>query len=82
MRKTLRFQDEFIVSHSLARVEGLVGTTTTFNQEKYADFLRTLIVNVKSDPEIEDKRIVVVADNWRFHRTSQIKKIFEKERLA
>ena len=82
LEKPSDFKMSSIVSHSPARVEGLVGTTTTFNQNKYADFLKTLIAKLKSDPEIEDKRIVLVADNCRFHRTNQIKKIFEKERLV
>ena len=80
--KTLRFQDEFYYVTQPSTGRGIVGTTKTFNQDKYAEFLRTLIVKLKSDPEIEDKRIVLVANNYRFHRTNQIKKIFEKERLV
>ena len=81
LEKPWDFKMSFIVAHSPASVEGLVGTTTTFNKIKYADFLKSLIAKLKNDPEIEDEKIVVVADNWRFHRADKIKRLFVKERL-
>ena len=81
LEKPSDFKMSFIVSHSPARVEGLVGTTTTFNQDKYADFLRTLIVKLKSDSEIEDKMIVLMTDNCRFHRTTKSRKYLKKKDL-
>ena len=84
-RKTMRptdFKMSFIVAHSQTKIEGIVGTNTTFNQIKYAHFLKMLILKLKDDPEIESKRLVIVADNWRFHRTRKIKRFFKKERLV
>ena len=75
------FKMSFIVAHTPEWVEGLVGTKSTFDQNKYAYFLRTLIAKLKSDSAIEDNKIVIVADNCRFHRTNQIRRIFEKENL-
>ena len=44
------------------KIEGIVETNTTFNQIKYAHFLKILILKLKDDPEIESKRLVIVAD--------------------
>ena len=82
LMKSLGFKASFIVAFSLSRVEGLKGTTTTLNQIKFATFLRSLIAKLKNNSIINDRKIVIVADNYRFHRSKNIKKIFEKERLA
>ena len=65
-RKTMRptyFKMSFIVAHSQTKIEGIIGTNTTFNQTKYTHFLKMLVLKLKDDPEIESRRYVIVADS-------------------
>ena len=79
--KSTGFRMSFIVAHSQTRIEGIVGTSTTFNQIKYAHFLKMFVSKLKNDPEVHNERLVIVADNWRFHRAKRIQKFFKKEGL-
>ena len=79
-KRSTDFRMSFIVAHSRFRVEGLMGTPTTFNQDKYAYFLKFLVYKLKRDSEIDNKRLVLVSDNCRFHRTKKIQKILIKKR--
>ena len=81
LSKPTEFRMSFIVAHSSIRVEGIVGTKTTFNQEKYFIFLKSLIHKLKSDPEVRNKKIIVIADNCIFHRTKIIERIFKQEQI-
>ena len=81
LSKPTEFRMIFIVAHSSIRVEGIVGTKTTFNQEKYFIFLKSLIHKLKSDPEVRNKKIIVIADNCVFHRTKIIERIFKQEQI-
>ena len=65
-RKTMiptDFKMSFIVAHSQTKIEGIIGTNTIFNQTKYTHFLKMLVLKLKDDPEIENRRFVIVADN-------------------
>ena len=79
--KPTEFRMSSIVAHSTIRVEGIVGTKTTFNQEKYFIFLKSLIHKLKSDSEVRNKKIIVIADNCIFHRTKIIERIFKQEQI-
>ena len=80
-RRPTGFKMSFVVAHSISRVEGIMGTKTTFNQDKYTKFLNRLTIKVKRSQDDNTNKIVVVADNWRFHKTEKVKKFFEKERM-
>ena len=71
----------FIVAHSYEDVEGIMGTKTTFNQEKYLKFIKQLVVRTKSKYKIDSDRIVIVADNCKFHRTQKVEDYFKDQKL-
>ena len=75
------FRMSFIVAHSYEDVEGIMGTKTTFNQEKYLKFIKQLVVRTKSKYKIDSDRIVIVADNCKFHRTQKVEDYFKDQKL-
>ena len=75
------FKMSFVVARSISRVEGIMGIKTTFNQDKYTKFLNRLTIKVKRSQDDNTNKIVVVDDNWRFHKTEKVKNFFEKERM-
>ena len=79
--KPTEFRMSFIVAHSQTRVEGIVRTKTTFNQEKYIIFLKSLTHKLKSDPEVRNKRLIIIADNWIFHRAKNIERFLKQEQI-
>ena len=79
--RTPDFKMSFIVAHSQHGLEGLIGTKTTFNQEKYINFLQKLVSHIKTKEDIYPAKIILVADNWRFHRTELIRKFIKKEKI-
>ena len=60
----------------LNKIERIVDTNTILNQIKYAHFLKMLILKLKDDPEIESRRLVIVAGRWGFHKTRKIQRFF------
>ena len=81
LSKPTEFRMNFIVAHSSIKVEGIIGTKTTFNQKKYFIFLKSLIHKLKNDPEVRNKKIIVIADNCILHRTKIIERIFKQEQI-
>ena len=75
------FKMSFIVAHSQARVEGIMGMKSTFDQTKYKTFLRELVPKLRSGKGIDWSKVVIVADNSIIHRTSMIRSLFAKEKL-
>ena len=75
------FRISFIVAHSAEGVEGIMGTKTTFNQEKYLKFIKQLVTRTKNKFEIDSDRIIIVADNCKFHRTQKVKNYFKDQKL-
>ena len=73
------FKMSFIVAHSQQGVEGIMGTSSTFNQTKYINFLKKLVIEVKNRQRIDNRKIAIVADNCRFHRTKRAQLFFKKE---
>ena len=72
----------FVITHSQTRIEGIMGTKTTFNQHKYNFFLKEVINRLKREVQYQSlERVVIVADNWVFHRTKLIKSYITKEKL-
>ena len=47
------FKMNFIVVHSQTKLERIISTNTTFNQIKYAHFLKILVLKLKDDSEIK-----------------------------
>ena len=78
MKRPTSFNMSFVVAHSQERVEGLMGTVSTFNQSKYAYFLKKLVMKLKYSHDVDYKKIAIVADNCRFHRTNIIKEFLKK----
>ena len=76
------FKMSFVVAHGTSRVEGIMGTKTTFNQNKYIKFLKTLLLKIKQSWDYDQQQIVVIADNWRFHRTEHVRSLFLNERVT
>ena len=75
------FKMSFVVAHSQERVEGIMGTSSTFNQSKYIKFLKKLVVEIRQRPSVDQRKIVIVADNCRFHRTKRAQSFFKRERI-
>ena len=81
-RKQIGFKMSFVVAHSFHKVEGIVGTKTTFNQTKYVRFLRDLLRRVRQNQGVEPSKVALVVDNWRFHKTDYVKRFIAKEKAA
>ena len=79
--RTPDFKMSFIVAHSQVRIEGIIVTSTTFNQAKYKHFLSELISNLKQNEQLGWSRVFIVADNWVFHRTDLIKQLLTQAKL-
>ena len=75
------FRASFIVAHSAERVEGIMGTLSTFNQTKYLVFLKQLLMKLENSRLQSMDKIVIVADNCRFHRTVAVKQFFMKKEV-
>ena len=82
LKRPTNFRMSFVVAHSQEQIEGIMGTKTTFNQEKYLKFLKRLVLKTKNMQSINHSKIVIVADNCRFHRTTKVRKYFEREKLV
>ena len=82
LRLPTGFKMSFVVAHGTSRVEGIMGTKTTFNQNKYIKFLKTLLLKIKQSRDYDQQQIVVIADNWRFHRTEHVRSLFLNERVT
>ena len=81
IKRPTDFRMSFVVTHSQERVEGLMGTKSTFNQIKYVDFIKKLVMKSRNLQNTNHRRITIVADNCRFHRTKMIKEFFTKENI-
>ena len=75
------FKMSFVVAHSQERVEGSMGTSSTFNQSKYIKFLKKLVVEIRQRPSVDQRKIVIIADNCRFYRTKRAQLFFKRERI-
>ena len=51
--RAVEFKMSFVVVHSQAWVEGIMGTKSSFNQEKYSMFLKELIAKLKTDDNLD-----------------------------
>ena len=72
-RNIQQFRMSFVVAHSSKKVEGIMGTTTNMNTKKYWLFLRSLFKKLRTIDNIDLSRVVLIADNWRFHRSEDIR---------
>ena len=76
------FKMSFVIAHSHTKVEGIMGTKTTFNQHKYKFILKEVINRLKREVQYQSlERVVIVANNWVFHRAKLIKSYITKEKL-
>ena len=80
--RAVEFKMSFVVAHSQAWVEGIMGTKSSFNQEKYSMFLKELIAKLKTDDNLDWEKLILIADNWAFHRTNAIKELLSQEKLT
>ena len=80
--RAVEFKMSFVVTHSQAWVEGIMGTKSSFNQEKYSMFLKELIAKLKTDGNLDWEKLILIVDNWVFHRTNAIKELLSQEKLA
>ena len=76
------FKMSFVIAHSQTQIEGIMGTKTTFTQIKYLKFLKKLVEKVKSKQNVPSCKIVIVADNYRFHRASKVREYFIEEEIV
>ena len=79
--RAIDFKMSFIFAHSQVKVEGIIGTKSTFNQEKYKHFFSELVSNLKLNERLDWSKVFIVADNWVFHRTDLIKQFFTQAKL-
>ena len=82
LKKSTDLKMSFVVGHSEMGVEGIIGTKTTFNQAKYMKFLKELVLKAKEGQGVDQRKIVIVADNCMFHRMKQIQKFFKEKRIS
>ena len=82
LTRAVDFKVSFYILHSQSQVEGMMGTRSSFDQVKYNIFLKELIAKLKMDDNINWQKLIIVADNWKFHRTNTIKEFLLKEELA
>ena len=75
------FKMSFVVAHSRWRVEGILGTKTTFNQYKFIKFFRHLLTKIKREGTIDHRKLVIVADNCRFHKTENVRQLIKSEQI-
>mmetsp|Transcript_33065 Transcript_33065/g.37954 ORF Transcript_33065/g.37954 Transcript_33065/m.37954 type:complete len:101 (+) Transcript_33065:885-1187(+) len=68
-----QFRMSFIIAHSSEKVEGVMGTTTNMNTEKYIRFLNTLFLKLQTVDNVSRSRLVIVADNCSFHRSKRVR---------
>ena len=80
-QKPIDFKMSFVVAHSHEKIEGIMGTSGIFNQIKYTYFLERLMHDIKQRQNVDQRKIIVVADNWRFHRTNKVLSFFKKEKI-
>ena len=80
-RRTTDFKMSFVVAHSIRRVDGIMGTKTTFDQTKYARFLSYLLRKVRQNQGVESSKVAVVVGNCRFHKTDYVKRFVTKEKV-
>ena len=78
-RRPIEFKMSFVVAHSSRRVEGIMGTTTTFNQIKYVKFLKKLLLTVRLNQGVDSDKVVLVVDNCKFHKTNYVKQFITNE---
>ena len=78
-RNTQQFRMSFVVAHSSKRVEEIMGTITNMNTKKYWLFLRSLFKKLRTIDNIDLSRVVLVADNWRFHRSEEERQEFKRQ---
>ena len=79
--RAIDFKMSFIIAHSQVRVEGIIGTKSTFNQLKYKHFLGELASNLKLNERLDWSKVFIVADNWVFHRTNLIRQFLTQTKL-
>ena len=80
--RAVEFKMSFVVAHSQAWVEVIMGTKSSFNQQKYSIFLKELIAKLKTDDNLDWEKLILIADNWAFHRTNAIKELLSQEKLV
>ena len=76
------FKMSFVVAHSPQRVEGILGTKTTFNKVKYIKILKLLLQQVKREQCPKHTKVVLVADNCKFHRTEKVRQFLMREEIV
>ena len=79
--RPIEFKMSFVVAHSSRRVEGIMGTTTTFNQAKYVKFLKNLLLTVRLNQGVDSAKVVLVVDNCKFHKNNNVKQFITNERV-
>ena len=80
-QKPIDFKMSFVVAHSQEKIEGIMEISGTFNQIKYTNFLERLVHDIKQRQKVDQRKIIVVADNWMFHRTNKVLSFFKKEKI-
>ena len=81
-QSTHRIQNELCYRPQYQPSRRIMGTKTTFNQNKYIKFLKTLLLKIKQSRDNDQQKIVVIADNWRFHRTEHMRSLLLNERVV
>ena len=75
------FNMSFVVAHNQTWLEGIMGTKVTFNKTKYKIFLKELVSKLRTNQNLDLSKLVIIADNWVFHRTYQIKDFMTKNKM-
>ena len=82
LKRPTNFRMSFVVAHNQEQIEGIMGTKTTFDQNKYLKFLKSLVLKVKNKQNIHQSKIVIVADNCRIHKTRKVREYFKREKIV
>ena len=80
--KSTEFKASFVIAHSQRRIEGVMGTNSSFNQVKFLIFLKDLLLKLENEKVEGLEKVILVADNWRFHKTEMIKQFLEKKKIV
>ena len=80
LKKPTNFKMSFVVVNSQNKVESIVGTKTTFNQIKYTIFLKELMNRMKQNPDVDPRKAIIVANNFRFHQINLVEQFFKNNK--
>ena len=72
----------FVVALSNKRFYGVIGVKGTIDSKKFIHYLVNLVSEVNKRNKLGCSNFIFIADNAAIHKSSEVKKILEKNRLS